>query len=155
MQPFLLTSEGWACTSRHTLTYLCVCVCVCVSLSHVQLSATPWTVAHQAPLSMEFFRQEYWSGLPFPYPEDLPNQGSNPGLLHCRQILYHLNQQGSPTDLPTGNSPNPLQTHSISNEFPFIVLLTARAVTSQRVELGWVGQERHLSTTGCYTMCLL
>ena len=73
----------------------------------------------------------------------------------CIQILYHLNQQGSPTDLPTGNSPNPLRTHSISNEFPFVVLLTARAVTSQGVELGWVGQERHLSTTGCYTMCLL
>ena len=38
------------------------------SLSHVQLSATPWTVAHQAPPSMEFSRQEYWSGLPFPSP---------------------------------------------------------------------------------------
>ena len=38
--------------------------CVYV-LSHVQLSAAPWTVAHQAPLSMEFSRQEYWSGLPF------------------------------------------------------------------------------------------
>ena len=35
-------------------------------LSHVQLSATPWTIAHQAPLSMEFSRQGYWSGLPFP-----------------------------------------------------------------------------------------
>ena len=38
------------------------------SLSHVQLFATPWTVDHQAPLSMEFSRQEYWSGLPFPSP---------------------------------------------------------------------------------------
>ena len=37
----------------------------------VQLFATPWTVAHQAPLSREFFRQEYWSGLPFPSPGDL------------------------------------------------------------------------------------
>ena len=36
---------------------------------------TPWTVAHQAHLSMEFFRQEYWSGLPFTTPEDLPNPG--------------------------------------------------------------------------------
>ena len=40
-------------------------------LSCVQLFATPWTVAHQAPLSMEFSRQEYWSGLPCPCPEDL------------------------------------------------------------------------------------
>ena len=45
------------------------------SLSHVQLFATPWIVAHEAPLSMEFSRQEYWSGLPFPSPEDLPNPG--------------------------------------------------------------------------------
>ena len=37
--------------------------------------ATPWTVAHQAPLSMGFSRQEYWSGLPFPSPGDLPNPG--------------------------------------------------------------------------------
>ena len=38
-------------------------------------SVTPWTVAHQAPLSMEFSRQEYWRGLPFPPPGDLPNPG--------------------------------------------------------------------------------
>ena len=42
-------------------------------LSCVQLFATPWTVAHQATLSMEFSRQEYWSGLPFPTPGDLPD----------------------------------------------------------------------------------
>ena len=48
-------------------------VCVCVSHSVLFDSATPWTVAHQAPLSMEFSRQEYWSGLPFPSPEVLPD----------------------------------------------------------------------------------
>ena len=41
--------------------------------------ATPWTVACQAPLSMVFSRQEYWSGLPFPSPGDLPNPGIKPG----------------------------------------------------------------------------
>ena len=41
--------------------------------------ATPWTVAHQDPLSMEFSRQEYWSGLPFPSPGDLHNPGIEPG----------------------------------------------------------------------------
>ena len=45
------------------------------SLSRVQLFVTPWTVAHQTPLSMEFSRQEYWSGLPFPTPGNLPNSG--------------------------------------------------------------------------------
>jgi len=56
-------------------------------------------IAHQAPLSMGFPRQEYYSGLPVPSPGDLPvfvTQGSNPGLLHCRQILYRLSYQGSP-----------------------------------------------------------
>ena len=59
---------------------VCVCVCVCVrahahaqSLSCFRLFAGPWTVAHQAPLSMGFSRQEYWSGLPLPPPGDLPN----------------------------------------------------------------------------------
>jgi len=49
------------------------------SLSPVWLFATPWTVAHQAPPSMEFSRQEYWSGLPFPSPGDLPHPGIKPG----------------------------------------------------------------------------
>ena len=43
--------------------------------------ATPWTVAHQAPLSMGFSRQEYWSGFPFPSPGDRPNTGLEPGSL--------------------------------------------------------------------------
>ena len=59
------------------------------------LFATPWTVAHQAPRSMGFSRHEYWSGLSFPSPGDLPNPGSNLGLLHCRQTIYRLSHQGS------------------------------------------------------------
>ena len=45
----------------------------------VRLFVTPWTVAHQAPLSMGFSRQDYWSGLPFPSPGDLPDAGIEPG----------------------------------------------------------------------------
>ena len=56
-------------------------------------SETPWTVAHQAPLSMRFSRQEYWSGLPFPSSGDLPQPEDLP--LHCRRILYQLKHQGS------------------------------------------------------------
>ena len=48
-------------------------------LSRDQLFATPWTVAYQAPPSMGFSRQEYWSGLPFPSPGDLPDPGIKPG----------------------------------------------------------------------------
>ena len=51
--------------------------CACM-LSHVRLFATPWTVAHWAPLSMGFPRQEYWGGLPFPTPGDLPDPGIEP-----------------------------------------------------------------------------
>ena len=64
--------------------------------SHVQFFANPWTVACQSPLFMEFSRQEYWSGLPFPSPGDLPNPGIKPRSPDCRQILYHLSHQGSP-----------------------------------------------------------
>ena len=56
----------------------CVCVCVCVYvsvLSNIRLLANPQTVGHQAPLSMGFSKQEYWSGLPFPPSGDLPNPG--------------------------------------------------------------------------------
>ena len=66
-------------------------------LSRVRLFATPWTVAYQAPLSVGFSRQEYWSGLPFPSPGDLSDPGIEPGLQHCRWTLYPLSHQGSPS----------------------------------------------------------
>ena len=65
--------------------------------SHVRLLVTSWTVAHQTPLSVEFSRQECWSGLSFPSPGDLLDQELDPGLLCFRQILYHLSHQGNPT----------------------------------------------------------
>ena len=72
---------------------LAVCVFECAkSLSRDHLFATPWTIALQAPLSMGFSRQEYWSGLPFPPSGIFPTQGSNlsPAISYTgRQILYH------------------------------------------------------------------
>ena len=56
--------------------------------------ATPWTLARQAPLSMDFSKQEYWSGLPFPSSRIFLTQGLNLGLLYCRWTLYHLSHQG-------------------------------------------------------------
>ena len=61
------------------------------SESHVQLSATPWTVQ-----SMEFSRPEYWSGSLSLLQGIFPTQASNPGLPLCRQILYQLSHKGSP-----------------------------------------------------------
>ena len=68
------------------------------SLSRVQLFVTPWMVAHQAPLSMEFPRQEYWSRLLCPPPGDLPDptQGSNSCLLHWQVDSLQLSHLGSP-----------------------------------------------------------
>ena len=74
------------CFAFFTLT------CVLSRFSRVQLFATPWTVALQAPLSMAFSRQEYWSGLPCPPPRDLPDPGMEPvSCASCigRQVLYH------------------------------------------------------------------
>ena len=77
-----------------------MCVCACTpARCHVQLFASPWTVALQAPLYMEFSRQEYWSGLPFPTVVDLPDPGRepmslvSPALAADSLALHHL---GSP-----------------------------------------------------------
>ena len=69
-------------------------MCVCCVLICVQLFVTPWTVIHQAPLSMEFSKQEYWSGLPWLPPGDVPNPGIKPTppgapALAGRFFLYH------------------------------------------------------------------
>ena len=60
------------------------------SLSRFRLFVIPWTVVYQASLSLGFSRQEYWNGCHFLLQGIFLTQGSNPGLLHCRQILYHL-----------------------------------------------------------------
>ena len=59
----------------HTMDYCCFVVMLCPTL------ATPWIEAHQASLSMGFSRQEYWSGLPFPFPGDHPDPGINSASL--------------------------------------------------------------------------
>ena len=62
------------CVYTYTYTnYVCVCMISCVRLVEI-----PWTIAHQAPLPMQFSRQEYWSGLPFIPPKDLPDPGAEP-----------------------------------------------------------------------------
>ena len=94
---------GWGLggrVSRGPYTQVCIqCVCVCVrereSPSRVRLFTTPWTIAHQALLSLGFSRQEYWSGLLFPSPGDLPDPEIEPRFDHykqilCKQILYRL-----------------------------------------------------------------
>ena len=59
----------------NSYTWYSMCACLLSHFRHVQLFVTPWTVGHQAPLSMGFSRQEYWSGLPGPLPGDLSDLG--------------------------------------------------------------------------------
>ena len=79
-------------SGRGTFTQRANESCVLCSLGCVRLPAAPWTVAHEAPLSLGFSKQEYWRGLPFPLPGDLPNAGIEPAsLLSCigKWVLYH------------------------------------------------------------------
>ena len=85
----------------------CVCVCARASMcTHVHVHActqscpilTPWTVAYQALLSVEFFRQDYWSELPFSSPEDLPNPGIEPMSPALQADSLLLSHQGSPRE---------------------------------------------------------
>ena len=81
------------CPGSHSRKITCECESVsqsCPTLCDL-MDCSP----RQAALSMEFSRQEYWSGLPFPSPGDLPNP--NPGPLHCRWISYLLRHQRSPS----------------------------------------------------------
>ena len=72
-------------------------VCTCV-LSLVQFSATLWTIACQAPLPMGFPKQEYWSGLPFPSPGDLPDTGIEPGSPTLQADALPSEPLGKPKD---------------------------------------------------------
>ena len=66
-------------------------------LSRIRLFATPWTIVYQAPVSLEFSRQDYWSGLPFPTPGHLPDPGIEPGS----PVSPELQADSLPTE-PTG-----------------------------------------------------
>ena len=79
-----LTFHGIGKAGLHNVMY-----CECV-LSHVRFFVTPWSVARQAPLSMEFPRQGYWSGLPYSPPGDLPNSGTEPASLLSPALAHRF-----------------------------------------------------------------
>ena len=68
-----------------------------MSLSRARLFVTPWTVVYKAPLSVEFSRQEYWSGLPFPSPGDLPDPGIKPRSPTLQADALPSEPPGKPT----------------------------------------------------------
>ena len=82
------------------------------SLSCVHLFATPWTVAHQAPLFMGFSRQGYWSGLPFPSPQDLPNPGIKSHTLGSTLVARFFTNEPPGKKSPQGKYTFRAQTHT-------------------------------------------
>ena len=79
-----------------------VCGCLLSCFSCVQLFVTPWTVVHQAPLSMGFSRQEYWSGLPCPPPRDLSDPGIKPKSLLCPALAQGFFTTSTTWEAPYG-----------------------------------------------------
>ena len=87
-------------TSNTSICCVCVCVCVCVHSVVSDSLWTPWTISYQVPLSMEFSRQEYSSGLPLPPPGDLPwsMNWTRVSCVFCfgKSILYHFATREAP-----------------------------------------------------------
>ena len=104
------------------------------SLSHIRLFATPWTVAHQAPPSMGFSRQEYWSGLPFPSPYSINSyiQFSSVQSLSCAQLFA----------TPWSTARQDFQ--SITNSQSLLKLMSIQSVTPSN----------HLSSVILFSSCL-
>ena len=75
-------------------------ISMCVFHSHIQLFATPWTVAHQTTLSTRFPRQEYWCGWPFPSPGDLPDPGTEPRSPALQADSLPSEPPGKPKAIP-------------------------------------------------------
>ena len=90
----LLAPESWKARGGLTRSGHPMWLAVCLVAQSCPTLCNPMD-ACQVPLSMELPRQGYWSGLPFPSPGDLHDQGSNSGFLHCSQILHHMSHQGS------------------------------------------------------------
>ena len=112
-----LRSPHCVCVCVSVCVYVCVCVCLCVCsklLSCAQFFVTPWTVAHHRLLSVEFSRQEYWDGLPFPTPGDLTDSGiesSSPMSFKLAGRFFTTAPPGKPQD-PTCQGSTKLMSHN-------------------------------------------
>ena len=143
-------SQCLRCRAGQTSANLCVCEC-----SDVSDSVAPWTVAHQAPLSLGFSRQDYWSGLPFPPPGGLPDPGIGPTSLVSPALAsgffttllpgIHNISQGSMTNQSI--FPAEPQISSIAG---FQVTLTNRASLAHQGTLMGRG-----TLTSCISPCVL
>ena len=122
------------------------------SLSRVQLFATPWTVAHQAPLSMEFSRQEYWSGLPLPSPEVLSNPGIKSGSPTLRADALPSECKGH---LQFNYVPNCICDVSSPHFKPLIIFLISRNSSSTLPIAQAILDTLHSHMQSLSSVCLL
>ena len=101
------SGNGNCINSQHMLHMymyvMCICACMLSCFSCISLFATLWTVAHRAPLSMEFPRQEYWSGLPFPSPGNLPDLGIKSRSSTLQEDSLPAEPQGKPKNTGVGS----------------------------------------------------
>ena len=120
----------------------------CFNCSVLSNSVTPWTVAHQTPLSMEILqRKNIGVGFHALLQGIFPTQGSNPGLPHCRWILYHLSHQGRYDEVQMGerfqSSQPAAREHKISYDLDFVSLWPIASPapgTRKNRDLVWVSQ---------------
>ena len=97
--------------------------------SHVQFFATPWTVAHQTPLSIGFSRQVYWSGLPFPPTGDLPDQGLEPVSLMSPALTGGFFTTNTTWEAPVSKTPRrKFQEEGVDRLCPWEATLLAQVV---------------------------
>ena len=122
--PGLIIPFAGLCTNIYASN--CKILCVCVSHSVVSNSVTPWTVAHQASLSMEFFSKNTGVCCHSLLQGIFPTQGLNLGLSYCRHILYCRSPQGSPSQTPT--PPAPGLGHSFEDISPLCLHLPGKAL---------------------------
>ena len=114
-----------------------ISVCLLSCFSHVCPFVTLWAVAHQAPLSIGFSRQEYWSGLPCPPPGDIPDLGIDPvSYVSCigQWILYHQCHLGSPAN--DRKTPNDVRSSLLWGPFIPVAVDRAAACCSHSA-VGW------------------
>ena len=109
--------------------------------SCVQLFVTPWTVAHQAPLSLGLSRQEHWRGSPFLPPGDLPNPGREPGSPALQVDSFLLSHQGNPS------APYPTQTIQSTSDY----LISKSACWRQPFSSPWVEAEMLVHLVSCHS----
>ena len=120
--------------------FMLMYACVLSHFSHVRLFVTLWTVAHQSPLSRGFSRQEYWSGLPCPPPEDLPNSGIEPVSLTSPALADEFFTTSATREAP-------LLMYG-KNQTNIVEQLFFNLKKRQAEDMGWGGWRQRQATQG-------